>query len=304
MKLAADTAGEVTAGGGVTGGDLHSLLDRLEARFADREPALQAFVPEDGRFERLRREAEALLARWPDPEPARRSSAFRSASRTSSTWTASRPAPAAACRPRSCADPRRSSVTPLKEAGALVLGKTVSTEFAYFAPGPTRNPHHPEHTPGGSSSGSAAAVAAGLCPLALGTQTIGSIIRPAAYCGVVGFKPSYGRISADGRDPARPLARPRRASSLRTSNGAAVAARPAVHGLACRRLRAAGSSWGSPKAPTSDRPSEEGRAHFHASCERLAQAGYEIWSMPAMPDFEEIETRHSPSGRGRGGAGP
>ncbi len=83
----------------------------------------------------------------------------------------------------------------------MVLGKTVTAEFAYFDPGPTRNPHNLEHTPGGSSSGSAAAVAAGFCSLALGTQTVGSIIRPAAYCGIVGFKPSYGRIPIDGVIP-------------------------------------------------------------------------------------------------------
>ena len=81
----------------------------------------------------------------------------------------------------------------LKRLGALVIGKTVSTEFAYFAPGPTRNPRALGHTPGGSSSGSAAAVAAGLCPLALGTQTIGSISRPASFCGVVGFKPTWSQ---------------------------------------------------------------------------------------------------------------
>ena len=81
-------------------------------------------------------------------------------------------------------------MTLLRRAGALVLGKTVTTEFAYFEPGPTRNPHNPAHTPGGSSSGSAAAVAAGFCQLSLGTQTIASIVRPAAFCGVVGFKPS------------------------------------------------------------------------------------------------------------------
>ncbi|MGM0421084.1 MAG: amidase [Bacillota bacterium] len=86
----------------------------------------------------------------------------------------------------------------LRSQGALILGKTVTTEFAYFVPGPTRNPHNPDHTPGGSSSGSAAAVAAGYCPLALGTQTIGSVIRPAAFCGIVGFKPSYGIIPLEG----------------------------------------------------------------------------------------------------------
>ena len=97
--------------------------------------------------------------------------------------------------------PEAESVTQLKQAGALILGKTVTTEFAYFAPGPTRNPRNPAHTPGGSSSGSAAAVGAGLCPLALGTQTIGSILRPASFCGVVGFKPSFGRISSAGVIP-------------------------------------------------------------------------------------------------------
>lgn len=97
-------------------------------------------------------------------------------------------------------------VSSLKKAGALILGKTVSTEFAYFQPGPTRNPHHAEHTPGGSSSGSAAAVAAGMTPLALGTQTIGSISRPASYCGVFGFKPGFDRISADGLVPFSPSA--------------------------------------------------------------------------------------------------
>src|SRR5262245_11508900 len=90
------------------------------------------------------------------------------------------------------------AVSLLRGAGAVVLGKTVSTEFGLFEPGPTRNPRNLGHTPGGSSSGSAAAVAAGHCPLALGSQTIGSVIRPAAFCGVVGYKPSYGRISTAG----------------------------------------------------------------------------------------------------------
>ena len=86
----------------------------------------------------------------------------------------------------------------LREAGAIIFGKTVTTEFAYFSPGPTRNPHDLERTPGGSSSGSAAAVAAGMVPLALGSQTNGSVIRPAAFCGVVGVKPSHGTISRHG----------------------------------------------------------------------------------------------------------
>ena len=86
----------------------------------------------------------------------------------------------------------------LRAAGAIVIGKTVTTEYAYYQPGKTRNPHDAERTPGGSSSGSAAAVAAHMVPGAIGTQTTGSIIRPASYCGVVGYKPSFGSISRAG----------------------------------------------------------------------------------------------------------
>ena len=89
-------------------------------------------------------------------------------------------------------------VSLLREAGAIILGKTVTTELAVYSPGKTRNPHNTEHTPGGSSSGSAAAVAAGMVALSVGTQTNGSVIRPASYCGVYGFKPSFARISRFG----------------------------------------------------------------------------------------------------------
>lgn len=87
------------------------------------------------------------------------------------------------------------AVARLREAGAVIIGKTVSTEFAYYHPGPTRNPHDLSRTPGGSSSGSAAAAAAGMVPLAIGSQTNGSMIRPAAFCGVYGMKPTHGTIS-------------------------------------------------------------------------------------------------------------
>ena len=88
--------------------------------------------------------------------------------------------------------------------GAFVFSKVVTTTFAYFDPGPTRNPWNPDHTPGGSSSGSAAAVACGMVRLALGTQTVASVNRPASYCGVVGFKPTYGRIPISGVFPFSP----------------------------------------------------------------------------------------------------
>jgi Asp-tRNA(Asn)/Glu-tRNA(Gln) amidotransferase A subunit family amidase len=101
-------------------------------------------------------------------------------------WRGHRPARDAAC------------VALAREAGAVVLGKTVTTELAYFSPGRTANPHDLGRTPGGSSSGSAAAVADHMVPVAFGTQTAGSIIRPAAFCGVVGYKPSFGTISRSG----------------------------------------------------------------------------------------------------------
>ncbi len=93
------------------------------------------------------------------------------------------------------------AVARLREAGAIVLGKTHTTEFALFDPAPTRNPWNLECTPGGSSSGSGAAVAAGMCPAALGSQTAGSVLRPAAFCGVVGLKPRHGRVSCHGVIP-------------------------------------------------------------------------------------------------------
>jgi Asp-tRNA(Asn)/Glu-tRNA(Gln) amidotransferase A subunit family amidase len=89
-------------------------------------------------------------------------------------------------------------VARLRAEGAIIMGKTVSTECAFMYPGKTTNPHNPAHTPGGSSQGSAAAVAAGMVPLAVGTQTGGSVIRPASFCGVVGFKPSFGLIPRTG----------------------------------------------------------------------------------------------------------
>jgi Asp-tRNA(Asn)/Glu-tRNA(Gln) amidotransferase A subunit family amidase len=90
------------------------------------------------------------------------------------------------------------SVALMRQAGGIILGKTVSTEFASFKSGPTTNPHDEQHTPGGSSSGSAAAVADFMVPLATGSQTAGSIIRPASFCGIVGFKPSFGKMSVAG----------------------------------------------------------------------------------------------------------
>jgi Asp-tRNA(Asn)/Glu-tRNA(Gln) amidotransferase A subunit family amidase len=181
--------------------DQHSLslyLEQMNDRIAAVNPYVEALLPEADRLSRWRRTAQALRETY--PLSAQRPPLYGAlvgikdilhvdgfATQAGSKLPAARLAGAEA-----------QAVKQLRAAGALIAGKTVTTEFAYFEPGPTRNPHNLNHTPGGSSSGSAAAVAAGLCQLALGTQTIGSVIRPAAFCGVVGFKPTFDRIATDG----------------------------------------------------------------------------------------------------------
>ncbi|MCP5101236.1 MAG: amidase, partial [Chloroflexi bacterium] len=183
------------------------------------------------------------------------------------------------------------SVTTLRKAGALILGKTVTTEFAYFAPGPTRNPFNSGHTPGGSSSGSAAAVGAGLSPLTFGTQTIGSVNRPAAFCGVVGYKPSYDRISKQGVIPL----------SISVDHVGLFAPDVAGIELAAGLL---GDHWqfgypgrrpvfGIPEGRYLDYVSPEGRSHFRQLCKRLHDAGFAVKSVLALTDFDAIYERHN-----------
>lgn len=277
----------------MTGSDLPASLAALEARFAEREPRVRAYLAEEGRFERLRREAKELLERWPDP--AARPPLFGVLVGVKDVFhvdgfetRAGSPLP-----PEVLAGPQAACVTDLREAGALIVGKTVSTEFAYFAPGPTRNPWNEEHTPGGSSSGSAAAVAAGLADLALGTQTIGSIVRPAAFCGVVGWKPSYERISREGLIPLAPsfdhvglLA----GSVAAAARGAAVLVsgwRGVAGEASARRPR-----LGIPEGPYLERAAGEGLEHFRGVCGLLQAAGYEVERVPVLGDFEEVLARH------------
>jgi Asp-tRNA(Asn)/Glu-tRNA(Gln) amidotransferase A subunit family amidase len=270
--------------------DLLDYLNHLESQFQEREPVVKAFLPEEDRFTRLHKEAKSLFARYPQPRerpplfgvPVGVKDIFkvdgfqtRAGSKLSADLFVGDEA---------------ESVTRLKDAGALVLGKTATTEFAYFAPAPTTNPFHEDHTPGGSSSGSAAAVSAGMCPLALGTQTIGSINRPAAFCGVVGFKPSYDRISKKGVIPV--------SDSLDhvgcftgDARGAAWAASVLI------------SDWkdvspadlpilGVPEGPYLEKASPEGMENFYRTAERLAESGYKVVRIKVMPDFDQIAARH------------
>lgn len=269
--------------------DVHAYLDRLEARFAEREPAVQAFVPEEGRFARLHREADALLAAYPRLD--RRPPLFGVPVGIKDIFHVDGFPTTAGSRlpPEVLQGPEAEVVTALRKKGVLILGKTVATEFAYFAPGPTRNPHNPEHTPGGSSSGSAAAVGAQLCPLALGTQTIGSVIRPAAFCGVVGFKPSYGRIPTQGMIPLAPSFDHVGWFTADVASAATVATELYKDWFPSFSVR-----WpvlGIPEGPYLSHASEEGLAHFRDTCDWLS-GRYRVRSVPVMPDFDKIVARH------------
>ncbi len=271
-----------------------STLAELETLFAEREPEVLAFVEEEGRFDRLRREAAELEARFPDPGsrpplygvPVGIKEIFHAQGFTTRAGSH--------LPPEVLQGEEGPAVAALRAAGALILGQTVSTEFAYFAPGPTRNPRNHEHTPGGSSSGSAAAVGAGLCPLALGTQTIGSIIRPAAYCGVVGWKPSYDRISRQGVIPLAPsfdhvgIFAPDVAT---VSRAARVLCR-GWRSVAPRSKAAGKPRLGLPEGPYLDSAWTEGQSHFQRVVDRLAAARYEIVPIRIFADFDEIAARH------------
>lgn len=181
-------------------------------------------------------------------------------------------------------------VAALRRAGALVLGKTVTAEFAYFEPGPTRNPHDLAHTPGGSSSGSAAAVAAGYCSLALGTQTVGSVIRPAAFCGVVGFKPSFERISTEGLIFFSPSA-----DTVGMFTQDVTSMRLAAE-LLCRDWKGEaaveGPVLGIPEGPYLEQASTQGLTGFAAQVRLLEEKGFQVKRVAALNDIAEINRRH------------
>jgi len=267
--------------------DPAALVDRLERSFEDIEARVRAFTPESGRFSRL---AKAMNRADGTSHnlgplfgvPLGVKDIFRVdglETRAGSTLP-----------PEIFDGAESAAVTILRRADALVIGKTVSTEFAYFAPGPTRNPFNLDHTPGGSSSGSAAAVAAGLSAVALGTQTIGSISRPASFCGVVGFKPSYNRISTDGVIPLSPSL-----DHVGTFAGSVRDTR-ALAALLCSDWREYDSDrrpiLGVPQGPYLDRASVAAREHFTQVCSLLGQAGYEVRSVELFSDLEALVETH------------
>ncbi len=268
---------------------VQTVCDRIDVE----DSLIQALLPEPGRRERLTREAEALLARYPDPEE--RPPLFGLLVGVKDFFRVDGfPTKAGSKLPAALFEGTESDVvTRLRENGALIAGKTVTTEFAYFQPGPTRNPHNTEHTPGGSSSGSAAGVAAGFYPLALGTQTIGSVIRPAAFCGIIGFKPSYDRINTAGMlffsksvDHAGVFSQDVAAMKLASSalfgswDSSECAPPDGLPALAV------------PDGPYLEEAEDVGLQHFEETLDRLAAEGFRIERVPFFSDYAELNRRH------------
>ena len=273
---------------------IERLCDRIDAV----DPLILALLPEPGRRERLLAEAAEIERRF--PSSAERPPLYGVPVAVKDIFSVD----GFATRAGSALPPElferwfegreASSVTRLRGAGALLLGKTVSTEFAHFEPGPTRNPHNREHTPGGSSSGSAAAVAAGFAPLALGSQTVGSVIRPAAFCGVVGFKPSYDRIPTDGV-----LYYSRSTDHVglfaQDAAGVALAASVMLDGWRPPDGAARGGPMavlGVPDGPYLEQAEPEALRAFEAQLARLEEAGCEVRHVAAFDDIEAIAERH------------
>lgn len=260
------------------------LCDRID----EVDGALRAFVGEPGRRERLLRAAETLEARDPDRRLPLHGAlvGVKDVIRVDGLPTrAGSELPAEVL-----AGPGAGVVDRLVGAGALVAGKTVTAEFASLEPGPTRNPHDLSRTPGGSSSGSAAAVAAGLCHVALGTQTVGSVTRPAAYCGVVGFKPTYARIPTTGVVAvsvsldtvglfAQDVAGARLAASVCCEEWEDVeTVPPPVLGV--------------PEGPYLEAASAEAIDAFEDHLRALEDAGYAVRRVPTLGDVADVADRH------------
>ena len=181
-------------------------------------------------------------------------------------------------------------IAALRAAGAIVLGKAHTTEYAFFDPSPACNPHDTGHTPGGSSSGSAAAVAAGMVPAALGTQTVASVNRPAAYCGIAAYKPSTGLLSTHGVMPLAPMFDTVGFFGRRVADAATLfeAIRPAHAGTRDPGADGAPVRVVTLRDPVLDRCVPAVRDALAATATKLRDAGHEVQARDASIDFERV----------------
>jgi Asp-tRNA(Asn)/Glu-tRNA(Gln) amidotransferase A subunit family amidase len=271
--------------------DLIGYVEEMCARVAQIDPRVEALLPESERLERLSAEAGELQARFPNPEE--RPPLYGVLIGVKDIFHVSGFVTRAGTEvpPHLFAGSEAAVVSRLRDAGALILGKSVTTEFAYFEPGPTRNPHNPAHTPGGSSSGSAAAVAAGLCALALGTQTIGSVTRPAAFCGIVGFKPTLDRLPTKGLVY---FSRTIDQVGLFTQDiaGMALAASVLCRDWRADFVRGVLPTLGIPLGPYLDQVEPEAMAAFEKQVRYLEERGVTVERIPVLADIEELNHLH------------
>jgi Asp-tRNA(Asn)/Glu-tRNA(Gln) amidotransferase A subunit family amidase len=271
--------------------DFVAYVDEVCDRLAKLDSRIEAMLPEPDRQGRLRSEATALQSSFPDP--ANRPPLYGALVAVKDIFHVSGFVTAAgsAVPPELFAGPEAACVQMLRDAGAIILGKSVTTEFAYFEPGPTRNPHNLSHTPGGSSSGSAAAVAAGLCTLSLGSQTIGSVIRPAAFCGIIGFKPTLHRIPTAGLVY---FSRTMDQIGFFTQDLAGTALAASV---LCRPWRSVSSPHtlpvlGVPTGSYLQQAEPEGLKAFEQHLSKLETMGCTIRRVPALPHIGELNDLH------------
>ncbi len=268
------------------------LIDELCDKLDKWDSKIKSFLPEPNRRGRLHQDLKKLYQQFPDPQerlilfgiPIGVKDIFR----VNNFETR-----AGSNLPSKIFQGKEAEVvSKLKQAGALILGKTVTTEFAYFHPGATCNPHDFDHTPGGSSSGSAAAVAAGFCPLTLGTQTIGSISRPASFCGIIGFKPSFGRIPTAG---VIPFSQSADHIGFFTQD---LEGNEIVASVLCENWKTdipeinRKPVLGIPKGKYLNQTSQEILSAFWKAVDRLKQKGFTIKSIPALDNIDEINEQH------------
>ncbi|WP_054939921.1 amidase [Paenibacillus ihuae] len=285
MQLARASLAEMLSNGVEPEVSIAKAITHYLERFAELEPQIHAFVPEEQLELRLKREKEQLLA------------SIAAAPDKPALWgipvgikdlihVEGLPTHAGSHLPAEALTGKEGPlVTRLRLLGAVIAGKTVTEEFAYQGPISTLNPHDTAHTPGGSSAGSAAAVAAGICPLAVGTQTLRSVLAPASFCGVFGFKASYGRIPMDGVIQLSPSFD---AIGLFTQDlrSMEVAAELLIPGWTPRQVSRK-PVLGIPQGVYMQLMSDEVKAVFLAQIESLGKLGYQVKHVE-MPWQDEL----------------
>ena len=272
--------------------DLHAQIEDAFDRLERHEPRVRAFLPEPARRERVHAAADALAARY--PAPGARPPLYGVLVGVKDIFAVDGlPTNAGSAIPaEEWVMEQGPAIARLRNAGAIILGKTVSTEFAYRDPGATTNPHNARHTPGGSSSGSAAAVASGYVPLAIGSQTVGSVLRPAAFVGVVGFKGSYDRISTAGAVPYSPSVDHVGWFTHDIAGARLVAATLYADWRRDVRLASQMPVIGVPVGPYLEQAEPGALAAFEATIAALTARGFTVRRVPVFDDIAAINARH------------